>query len=395
MRILCLTARLPYPPNRGDRLRAYNFIKSLARQHEIHLLSFIADESEYTSLDALKTVCTDVQVVHKSTRQSVLSVASNIWRDLPLQAIYYRSDEMQRLVDQKLSSISFDAAYIHLFRMAQFLANHPELYRIVDLTDVISREVKRSLPYRGLASRLLYTIERPRIQRYEQRVAQSFDETWLISNADHQELAVICPEANIQVVTNGVDFEHFYPNGQAETPDSIIFSGHMGVAHNVDAAVQLAQNILPLIRQQVSECTLQIVGAEPNAEVLRLAAIPGVSVAGFVPDLNSALNNAAVFAAPLRFAAGIQNKVLEAMATARAVVTTSVVNEGLGAEPGHELLIADNPKEIADHIIRLLQNPTQRSQIGQAAQAFVRQRYSWNIVLERIQTIAHQLPQGK
>lgn len=395
MRILCLTARLPYPPNRGDRLRAYHFLKSLSRQHEIHLLSFIADETEYNSLEPLKAICADVQVVHKSALQSAVTVGLNAWRNLPLQSIYYRSVEMQRLVDQKLSSLSFDAAYIHLFRMAQFLAGHPGLYRVVDLTDVISREVKRSLPYRGMASRLLYTIERPRIQRYERQVAQTFDEVWLIANADRLVLAADCPKANIQVVTNGVDFERFFPSGQPEIPSSIIFTGHMGVAHNVDAAVQLAQNILPLVRQQVPECQLQIVGAEPNAKVLHLSTIPGVSVTGFVPDLNGALNSAAVFAAPLRFAAGVQNKVLEAMAAARAVVTTSIVNEGLGAKPDHDLLVADDISKTAEHIINLLKNPAQRSQVGQAAQAFVRQKYSWDTVLERMQTIAHQLPQGR
>ena len=236
MKILCLTPRLPYPPDRGDRLRAFNILQRLGREHELHLLSFIASNEEQQDAAALEPFCQSVQVVPLSPRRSAATVALNAWRRLPLQALYYRSAAMQQVVDVTLRGQRFDAAYIHLFRMAPYLSERADLYRIVDLTDVISSELARSMTYRGAASRLVYRVERPRIQRYEREVAQRFEEVWLVSEHDQQLLAQQCPDANIRVVPNGVDFATFRPTGQSAEPDSLLFTGHMRVFHNIDAA---------------------------------------------------------------------------------------------------------------------------------------------------------------
>jgi sugar transferase (PEP-CTERM/EpsH1 system associated) len=387
MRLLCLTSRLPYPPNRGDRLRAFHFIEHFSREHDLSLISFIADESEREHVVPLRQYCESVNVVLMKRYQSMARVAANLWRPEPLQALYYRSSAMRRLIDDVLTAQDFDAAYVHLFRMAPYVTDHPKLYRVVDLTDVISREITRSLNYRDPISRLLYRIERPRIERYEQWVAETFEETWLISEADRAVLAARCPGANIQVVTNGIDTQQFRPTGQPEQPTTIVFVGHMRVFHNVDAARHLAEDILPLVRREIPTASLKLVGANPDPKVQRLAQAPDVTVTGFVPDLNAALNRSAVFAAPLRFAAGVQNKVLEAMATAKPVVTTSLVNEGLGAEPGRHLLIADDSESTARQIISLFRDRRLRRDIGQAALTFVRRKYSWEHAAERMRVI--------
>jgi sugar transferase (PEP-CTERM/EpsH1 system associated) len=390
MRILCLTSRLPYPPYRGDRLRAFHIIEHLAAQHELSLASFIAHESEREAVATLEQYCR-VSTVSLSPLRSAAAAAGNVWRREPLQALYYRSRAMRRLVDKMIASTPFDAAYVHLFRMAPYVAGHHRLYRVVDLTDVISKEISLSLPYRSPASRLLYRLEGPRIARYECQVAQTFEETWLISEADRQHLAATCPGANFRVVPNGVDTAHFRPTGQRPEAHSLIFVGHMGILHNVDAAQHLVGEILPLVRQQLPDCSLHIVGADPVPEVQRLGQIPGVIVTGFVPDLNQALNRAAVFVAPLRFAAGVQNKVLEAMAAGRPVVTTSVINAGLGATPGHHLLVADSSEAMATEVLRLLRDGHLRDQVGQAGRELVRQRYRWQHAVNRMAAIEQAL----
>jgi sugar transferase (PEP-CTERM/EpsH1 system associated) len=391
VRILCLASRLPYPPDRGDRLRAFHFIERLSQEHELTLVSFIADESEQEHLTSLEAYCQDMHVIQMSPRLSALTVAGNIWRREPLQVLYYRLNAMRRLVDELIASTPFDAAYVHLFRMAPYVAHHHQLYRVIDLTDVISREIRLSLPYRGLASRLLYRLEGPRIARYECEVARGFEETWLISEADRGHLAVSVPGANLHVVPNGVDAEQFQPTGQRPEPQSLVFVGHMGILHNVDAARFLVGDILPLVRQQIPDCKLYVVGAHPAPEVQRWSQIPGVTVTGFVPDLNQALNRAAVFVAPLRFAAGLQNKVLEAMAAGRPVVTTGVINASLGATPGRDLFVADDPGTISAAVVRLLQDAPLREQVGQAGRAFVRRRYSWEHAVRRMAAIEQRL----
>jgi polysaccharide biosynthesis protein PslH len=387
VRILCLASRLPYPPNRGDRLRAFHFIEHLSQEHELVLLSFIAHEREREHIPALREYCQDVRVVPMSPRRSVTSVAGNFWRREPLQVLYYRSKAMRQLVAEVMAARPFQAAYVHLFRMAPYVASYPDLYRIVDLTDVISKEIGLSLPYRGLASRLVYRLEGPRIAHYEHWVAQYFEETWLISGADLEILVASCPEANIQVVPNGVDTDYFRPTGVAPVPDQLIFVGHLRVFHNIDAAHYLVHDILPLVRREVPGCTLQIVGADPDPSVQSLGQEPGVVVTGFVPDLNDYLNRAAVFAAPLRFSAGVQNKVLEAMAAGRPVVTTNAVSSGLGSMPGRDLLVGDDAQAVAAQLVRLLGNEQLREELGLAGRAFVCENYRWDFAVERMSVV--------
>ncbi|GAB4532287.1 MAG: TIGR03087 family PEP-CTERM/XrtA system glycosyltransferase [Anaerolineales bacterium] len=412
MPLLALTARLPYPPDRGDRLRAYHFLRTLSREHEITLLSFIAAEEERANIPPLQEICARVEVVHLPAWRSALNVALHLWRPDPLQVLYYRSAAMQSLVARTLAESRFDAVYVHLFRMAQFVDwttdngpgnqatrqpdDHPTRHlphRILDLTDVISKEITRSLPYRGTLSKWLYAIERPRIARYEVRMAHTFEEAWLISPADRDLLAQRATQANLHVVTNGVDTETLHPTGETPQPNSLLFVGHLRVFHNMDAAEVLARQVLPLVRREIPGASLTLVGADPHPKIRALESLEGVRVAGFVPDLNAALNQAAIFVAPLRFAAGVQNKVLEAMAAGRPVVTTTIVNEGLGAQPETHLLLADTPAETARQVIRLLREPALAARLGQAARAFVQKRFSWQGALRRvthIRDIAHR-----
>lgn len=394
MHLLFLTARLPYPPNRGDRLRAYHFIRELSRRHRISLVSFIADESETGLVAGLRPYCEEIHLVHMGQRRSMVEAATGLWRRDSLQALYFHSADMQRAVDKLIGERQFDAVYVHLFRMAQYVRQHPALYRILDLTDVISTEIGRSLPYRGSLWQAVYRVELPRIRRAELEAAQLANETWVISEAEKTALASLGEVSNVQVIPNGVDQLRFHPTGQHKSPQTLIMVGHMGVLHNVDAAEYLARDILPLIREQIPAVRLQIVGAEPIDRVRRLADLPGVAVLGQVADLNDQLNRATVFVAPLRFAAGVQNKVLEAMATALPVVTTTCVNEGLDAVSGEHLQLADGAEQTASAVIELLQNRSMRQKLGNAARDFVTHKYRWDIVDQRVQQIEQSLLAG-
>lgn len=393
MKILFLTARLPYPPDRGDRLRAFHFLQQLAKEHEITLVSFLASEEERPFLENLRPFCQEIHTVLQPPLRSLLATGLNLWRNQPLQALYYRSANMQQMVTAVLTQKHFDLAYVHLFRMAQYVT-HWAGYRVVDLTDVISQEVAKSLAYRHTFWRWVYRLEGPRIARYEQWVAQQFEETWLIARADRQVLAHSCPQANIQVVPNGVEMTRFHPLGITAVPHQLLFVGHMGVFHNIDAATHLAQEVLPLVRQQIPDVTLVLAGASPAPAVQLLSQLPGVTVTGFVPDLNQLLNESAVFVAPLRFAAGVQNKVLEAMAAGRPVITSSLVNGGIGATAGQELWLADGARETADAILHLLRQPATRETLAAAGYTFVHQHFRWEAVLHRVRQIENQFQRG-
>ena len=391
MRLLFLTSRLPYPPNRGDRLRVYNFLRVLAREHEITLLSFIGDSRETGNVGPLRAYCDDIQLIHRGEWPSVAATALNAWRPLPFQSLYYRSTVMQEAVDRLIARRHFDAAYVHLFRMAQFVDRHKGLYRILDLTDAISSEIERSLPYRDQKWRMVYRRELPRTRRYEREIVRRFDETWLISEAERQQLLGSGADDRLLVVPNGVDSERYRPSGRANDDPALIFVGHMGVFHNVDAAEYLARDLLPQIRASVPAARLALVGAEPAAAVMALNGLPGVRVSGHVADLNTALNEAAVFVAPLRFAAGIQNKVLEAMAAGLPVVTTSYVNNGLQAIDGQHLIIADEPETFVTAVVNLLSDRAYRRRLSHAGREYVLSRYRWEEVAEQMNRIEQNI----
>ena len=400
MRLLFLTARLPYPPTRGDRLRAYHFLRVLSQEHRITLLSFIGDESEAGNLNPLRAFCEDIQLVHRAPWQSALGAAAGAWRPLPLQALYYRSPVMRGAVDRLLERGQFDAVYVHLFRMAQYVSNRFHPYRILDLTDAISGEVARSLPYRDPLWRLIYRLELPRIYRYERQMVGHFDETWLISEAEREAVAAAVgagvagdgrPPPNLRVVPNGVETERYRPQVRPASQPALVFVGHMGVFHNIDAAERLAETILPRVRETLPTARLDLIGAEPVARVRALAGRPGVRVLGHVVDLNAALNEATVFVAPLRFAAGVQNKVLEAMAAGLPVVTTAEVNAGLRATPGEHLLLAEDDEDVALATTALLGDAAERVRLGQAGRAFVLENFRWEAVGERMREIAARL----
>ena len=286
MRILCLTSRLPWPPDRGDRLRAFHVLETLAEDHELTLLSFVESSDERVLLAHLTPLCRDIRIVEKSRAASILTAAVNCWRRQPLQSLYYRSGAMKQLVATTLADGSFDAAYVHLFRMAPYIGRGDVGYRIMDLTDVISNEIARSLRYRSGASRLLWSVERRRIERCEERLTVEGDEIWLISPAERTLLLDRCPGANVQVVPNGVDCDAFCALEGEEDPLRVVFTGHMSVFHNVDAAEHLAESVLPLVRREFPDLRLRIVGADPSRRIQDLHRPPAVTVSGFVPDLN-------------------------------------------------------------------------------------------------------------
>ena len=312
---------------------------------------------------------------------------SNIWRRQPLQLLYYRSRNMQKLVDRLLAKEKFEAVYVHLFRMAPYVINHRQLYRIVDLTDVISSEIGASLPYRAWASRVLYSHEQMRIAEYERRVVGWAEEAWLISERDKLKLAESCPQANLHRIPNGVDLTRFFPTEHKKPAHNMLFVGHMGVFRNIDAVMYLVYEIMPKVRREIPDIQLNIVGAGTSPQISGLEKHAGVTVLGYVSDLNGQLNQSTVFVAPIRFSAGIQNKVLEAMAMDKPVVTTSKALQGIKAIPEKHILVADDAAEFASKVCLLLKNKLKKEKIASNARKFVKATYNWENNMNKLKEI--------
>ncbi|MBN1826475.1 MAG: glycosyltransferase [Candidatus Eisenbacteria bacterium] len=382
MKILFLTSRLPYPPHRGDRIRTFHFLRRLARDHEVHLISFIETREEeryFPILEQFSRVDTVLLPKENSFRNMIRGIPSS----LPLQLHYYRSVEMEALVRQRSEATRFDLVYTHLFRMAPFAVLVDGAIRVLDLTDCVSRELGGSISYRPLWMRLPLRMETARIRLYEKEVTADFDEVWTISESDRDEIAAGAPGARIHVVPNGVSQELFDVRTDRKSP-ILGFLGNYQVPHNIDAARILALRVMPIVRSRFADAQLHLIGHGHSRAVDRLDGFNGTVVVGPIDNWADALSPLSVFVAPLRYAAGVQNKIVEAMAAGLPVVTSSPGNCGLQARSGSEILVYDSLEEFAVATGDLLRDPNRAAAIGERGRAFVRSRFSWDRVAERV-----------
>jgi glycosyltransferase involved in cell wall biosynthesis len=285
----------------------------------------------------------------------------------------------------------------HLFRMAPLAPAIPGAYRILDLCDAVGGELLRSLPHRRGFSRLVYRIETPRVRRYEVEIADRFDEVWVVSSRDRDELLERGAPASIRVIPNGVDPSWIADARPAALPrpGRILFVGHLAVPHNADAVRFFASEVMPLIRREEPRAEFVAAGKGAGGELRRLERRGWLTLPGFVPDLRRTLEEASVFVAPLRFAAGVQNKVLEAMAAGRPVVATPEVNAGIGAQPGQEIVLAGEPGSFAAETLALIRDPERAARLGSAGRALAEARFDWSALRARAEWLRKRRPEGK
>lgn len=384
MRILFLTSRIPYPPEGGDRFRVFHFLRTAAEAgHEVHVLTFDDRPRTADEIAPLTRLTAGTERVRLPGALSRMRAALALPGSSPLQLAYYGSRRMMARAAQTIARLRPDVVYTHLFRMAPYALENrkgrPTRW-ILDLTDVISGGIARSLPYRHGLDRWIYATEQPRIQRYEQRTAPAFDECWVISEAEARLLRSLAPEAQVSVVPNGLPPETARVYGPRDR-SRLLFLGFQGVFHNSDAARFLIREVFPRVRARVPGATLDIAGK--GSEAFRgEAAAGGVRVLGYVEDLTGTVARAGVFVAPHRFAAGVQNKVVLALASGTPVVTTPAVREGLEPVPDDLLSIGRDADEIADRTVSLLLDSARAARMGQRARDWVRGRFTWEAALQ-------------
>ena len=400
MRVLFLTSRFPYPPVGGDRNRVLNFIQALARAgHEVHLVTFdTAFSRPAGSILPLTQSVASMRVVRLPKILSAARALAGLAGTLPLQAAYYDSSRMRRLVKEALERIRPDLVYTHLFRMAPYALPEMRAYPaawVLDLTDVVSSEIFRSLEYRAGLNRWIYREEGRRIERYERQIASLFDRCWVVGSREAKVLAAMAPSARIDVVPIGVDGNGAVANGSgsapgntAREPATILFFGFQRIFHNRDAARFLARDVFPIVRRAVPHAVLEIAGKSSGS--LRDVRGEGIRNLGYLEDPRAAFARATLFAAPHRFAAGVQTKVLQALDAGLPVVTTPVVREGFDPIPQDLLLEGRSAEEIAARIVRLIREPALAAEIGARGREWVRSRYRWEDAVLAFEAAAGQ-----
>jgi len=379
MNIIFLTAEPPWPLDQGDKLRNYHLLKALAEAHAVTLVSFCAPgEEEAPWREAVAPFCQAVYAEPLSRRQMLLNAV--LLPHLPLTMAARTSSRMARLLRRLTVAGRFDLAFACQLKMAGYLGHCSVCRRVADLTDTLSlyrHRMQRFAPTRS--SRFFSKIEAARLARQERRIARLTDRVLLTSPIDAAALQKLVPGARIAVLSNGVDLDYFQP-----LPDpggyELLFYGHLRYPPNADGLIWFCREIFPQVRKTVPEAKLNIVGKEPPPEVVALSGLPGVKLWGYVPDLRPYLAGSSLVVVPLRYGTGVRNKVLEALAAGRAVVSTSLGCEGLEIAPGKHLEVVDESAGFAAAVVRLLRDPARRTVLAANGRKLVEKRYSWEAV---------------
>ena len=403
MRILFLCLRCPYPPQRGDRIRSYHFIKQLSKRHKITLVFFAESDSDIEAVSQLQPFCERVECVRFRPNFAKLNTVFHCLSRTPLQVHYWYSPQMQRKINQLLEENRFDLIHAQLFRMGQYVLNAYGTQKVLDLCDSLALNLSRRAELDCTPKRFLVKLEEKRVRQYEIEIMKSFDWGTVVANFDRDYLLKQDNSLNLSVVPMGVDLKYFHPNQEnindpldsngnqttvsLDSSKNLVFTGTMNYFPNSDAVIYFCEEIYPLIQKQHPDVNFYIVGNHPTEQVQRLAEYRGVTVTGFVPDIRPYFQKASVFVAPLRAGSGIQTKNLEAMAMGTPVVTTSIGAMGLEAEIGEELLTADTPKDFADCVIHLIENPENRQNLGNAGRKRVEASYDWQVLVEKLEQV--------
>lgn len=395
--LLLLVHRIPFPPNKGDKIRSYHLLKHLAKKYNVHLGTFIDDQNDLQHIDTVKIWCGECYFESLSPTMAKIGSMTAVLMNRPLSLDYYRSSKMQVWVDSTIKQQSIRKIVVFSSVMAQFVETKIESCRVIDFVDIDSDKWLQYASKKVWPMSWLYQREGRTLLAYERKITKICDASLFVSQAESDLFKTLAPESTNKIgfFNNGVDTDYFSPDIRHENPYSndnqiIVFTGAMDYWPNVDAVQWFAEKVFPEVRKIHPHTMFYIVGARPSEQVIQLSSLPGIKVTGSVPDVRPYLAHANIAVAPLRIARGIQNKVLEAMAMAKTVVVSEQALEGIDAYPDSELLLATDGQQFVNLISQELNQKSEY--IGIAARKKVIARYNWDSNLEKVDALLQHVP---
>lgn len=390
--ILFLAHRIPFPPDRGDKIRSWHVLKHLAGLARVHVACFADDAADAAHLDGLRHALGDrLGEVHVEIRRTprVIAAARAFATGKPLSLTLFDSPRMRRFVAERLTDSRVSSVYAFSGQMGQFVPEKARQRFVMDFVDMDSAKFEAYAEAGGLFAPI-HSREARILSTFERQVAARADACLFVSEAEAALFRARTAASNVHALANGIDSRHFAPDGAfprltaAERGEGpiLLFTGQMDYRPNVDAVRWFAAEVLP----RLPHARFVVAGRNPTADVKALAC-DRIIVTGAVRDMRSWLTAADIVVAPLRIARGIQNKVLEAMAMARPVVASPAAFEGIEAEPGRDLVVAEGPEAMASEIEALLATPDRAKVLGAAGRDLVVSRYAWDARLAPLETL--------
>ncbi len=391
--ILFLTHRVPWPPDRGDKIRAHHILRKLMEYRSVHLACFADDVMEEAAASDIKQALASMQIVRRRKPNwwaGIQALASG----RPVSLTAFESAEIRNYVRNTLSTRTIDCIFVFSGQMAQFIPAGFSGKVIMDFADVDSAKFES---YAAEGSGPMAWINRREgklLRAFERQIGERADQSLFVSEAEAQlfRQRSDLDDQKVRAVGNGIDLEFYDPVKVAATElphegPLIVFTGQMDYRPNVEAVTSFAKEVMPKILQQHPDVQFAIVGRAPTSDVARLDGMNGTMVIGSVDDIRCWLKAADIVVAPLRIARGIQNKVLEAMAMGKPVVASAPAAQGIAAINGEHFYVADDVQHEAMLVCELLSNIEKRKALGDKASALIRSDYSWTTQLSDIASL--------
>lgn len=374
--------RIPWPLEKGDKLRSYYLVKGLSEHYDITLFALYDEKYDIETLERVKAISKEHYFFRIRLITVLIQAFAALFTGKPFQVAYYSNCRLRKAIRKAAKKEKPAAVFCQLVRTAQY-ARKIDCKKILDFQDTLSLGMKRRANSASGLTRLFFQSESRRLHRYESKAAGWFDDTLIISEQDLNELPHNC--RNSHVIPNGVDTEYYSP-APGEKQHDLLFVGNMSYPPNVNAMEYFVSYVLPAVIERHPDVELVIAGAKPHSRI-RMLASDHVIVTGWVDDPREYYKNSSLFVAPMQIGTGLQNKLLEAMAMQRPCITTPLANNALGARPGTEILIADSPDEWAEIIVTLLANEKERNRIAENGRNFVMRKFSWPAQIETLHQI--------
>jgi polysaccharide biosynthesis protein PslH len=385
MKIFVLLSRVPFPIEKGDKLRAFHQIRCLAKNNEIILCALNESHVHPDALRVLGSFCKEVHIIPITKAGMIWNVARVFFSGKPLQVGYFYRCSVRKRIASIIAQTKPDHIYCQLTRVSEYVKDI-QIPKTLDYQDIFSMGAKRRAETSSPFVKFFFMMEYRRLLKYEHDIFVKFDHKTIISLPDRELLPH--PSRNaVAIIPNGVDHNFFTPVEAQKTHD-IVFTGNMGYPPNIDAARFIAEDIFPLVLKQFPEAKLLIAGANPHSKVKALEA-RNITVTGWLPDIRDSYASSRIFIAPMRIGTGLQNKLLEAMAMELPCITSSLANQALGAKENDEILIGSAAEEYAEHIIRLMQNDAYAKILAKKGHAFVKRVFSWENSTSILEKLFH------
>lgn len=371
-RLIIVLSRFPFPLEKGDKLRAFNQIRTLSEHFDIHLFCTVERSPSQEHLDQLLPFCREIHTFRIRSFQRFANLVYAFFFGLPLQIGYFYSRQMKLALKNMVQNNQADYLYCQLVRTAEHLKNLHHIPKTIDYMDALSAGVKRRISRQGLLSRWIFRMEYERLAKYERNIFHYFEQHTIISEQDRWQIQH-SENSKIHCIPNGISSE-FFENGTFQEKYDFVFVGNMSYPPNIDVVHYIARFILP----EIPGSTLLIAGASPHSSVLSLAdKNPNIHVSGWIDDIRNAYRSGKIFLAPMQIGTGMQNKILEAMALGIPCITSKLAAEPLGATNGLHLLSGESTDVLVAHCKNLLNDPVRRKEIASEAQLLVKQTFSW------------------